>query len=130
MEKQIEPLHLNEDLLLAMFSGTTQSVWLRPKVDVFRACHEDDTTLYYIFKGNVVGVDNKDRSLVLDRYKEQEFFEINEEINTRRKYIASVAVDGAKHNRQAPTTAGPAKQSVSRIEPVAFDEDGEPADGQ
>ena len=101
-EKKIEQLYLNEDLLFAMFSGTTQSVWLRAKVDVFRKCHEDDKMLYYILRGTVTGVDNHDRSAILDRYKEQEFFEITEEINSRRRFVASVAVEAAKPGRPSP----------------------------
>lgn len=117
-EKKIEQLYLNDDLLFAIFSGTTQSVWLRAKVDVFRKCREDDMMLYYILRGNVIGVDNQDRSVVLDRYKAQEFFEITEEINSRRRFVASAAVEAAKQGRPSPTDALAEDGAEPQVEPA------------
>ena len=88
-EKNLKQLYLNEDLLTAMFVGCDQCAFIKNKVDVFRKCSEIDSILYYIFRGNVQSVDISDRTMVYNKYKEQEFFEINEEVNYIKKFIIS-----------------------------------------
>lgn len=42
VEDNLNQLYLNEELLVAMFSGTSQCAFIKSKIDVFHKCHQID----------------------------------------------------------------------------------------